>query len=81
MTFSSAQTLKMTGTDDLPTDNARVFADIMEHETGSGVKTQTGEYERENALEPSSALETKQNITSIPMLLCQHIPKLQVIIG
>lgn len=46
--ISSAQTLKMTGTDDLPTDNARVFANMMEHETGSSVKVQPGEYGQEN---------------------------------
>ncbi len=48
--ISSAQTLKMTGTDDLPTDNARVFANMMEHETGSSVKVQPGEYGQENHL-------------------------------
>ena len=45
---SSAQTLKMTGTDDSPTDNAHVFANIMEHETGSGVKTQMATNGQEN---------------------------------
>ena len=59
--LSSAQTLKMTGADDLPTDNAHVFADIMEHETGSGVKTQTGEYERENALVPTHSQTSSNN--------------------
>ena len=51
----------MTGTDDLPTDNAHVFAGIMEHEIGSGVKTQTGEYGQNNASEPSDASQTRSN--------------------
>ena len=52
---SSAQTLKMTGTDDLPADNAHVFAGIMEHETGNNVTAQTGQYMQQNAEQSQSA--------------------------